>query len=294
MRVLLTGAGGLVGGRLAAILHSDGFEVLAAYRSAAPPGGPRPLRLVLEDADALARVLDAERPAAIVHAAALAQVGRCFERPDDATATNARLPGLIARACRERGLRLIALSTDLVFSGEWAPLGEQEPARPLSVYGRTKLAGEDAVLAEHPAAAIARIALVVGRGHGARPSASESLVWTLRKGGQPLLFEDEYRTPVDPESLAQAVRRLLERGGAGRYHLGGRERLSRYQLGRRVALALGLDASALRVGRQADLTASEPRAADVSLDSARARGELGWEPRALDESLRESRLGPPD
>ncbi len=216
----------------------------------------------------------------------------------DRTTPRRRTPGCparIARACRERGLRLIALSTDLVFSGERAPLGEQEPARPLSVYGRTKLAGEDAVLAEHPAAAIARIALVVGRGHGARPSASESVVWTLRTGGQPLLFERRV-----PHARRSRVPRAGRQRGSwsavapAATTWAGRERLSRYELGRRVALALGLDASALRVGRQADLTASEPRAADVSLDSARARRELGWEPRALDESLRESRLGPPD
>ena len=292
MRILVTGAGGLVGGRLAAILHAKGFEVLAAYRSAAPPRGPRAFRVELEDDDALARLLDAEHPDAVVHGAALAQIESCYARPDLAASTNSRLPGRIAHACRERDLRLVTLSTDLVFSGARAPLGEQDPARPLSVYGKTKLAGEEAVLEAHPEAAVARIALVIGRGHGPRASASESVAWAVRADRRPLLFSDEYRTPVDPESVAQAIGQLLECGGAGRFHLGGPERLSRFELGRRVALALGLEASALIAGRQADHEAREPRPVDVSLDSTRAQRELGWRPRPLDEAIAESRLSP--
>jgi dTDP-4-dehydrorhamnose reductase len=292
VRVLVTGAGGLVGGRLAAILHAKGFDVLATYRSAAPPSGPRSIRIDLADDRVLSRLLDAERPEAVVHAAALAQIDRCCAQPDAATSSNVRLPGRLAQACRERGLRLVALSTDLVFSGDRAPLGELDAVGPLSVYGRTKLAGEKAVLAAYPEAAIARIALVIGRGHGPRASASESVAWALRAGQSALLFSDEYRTPVDPESVAQAVTRLIELGGAGLFHLGGPERLSRYELGRRVARALGLEASDLLAGRQADHEAKEPRPADVSLDSSRARRELAWEPRPLDEALRESRLSP--
>ena len=290
--MLVTGAGGLVGGRLAAILHAKGLETLAVYRSAAPPSGPRALQLALEDQDGLERLLDLERPDAVVHAAALAQIDRCYERPFEALSSNGRLPGRLARACRARGLRLVALSTDLVFAGDRAPLAEADPVRPQSVYGRSKLAGEEAVLAEHPEAAIARIALVVGRGHGPRASASEALAWALRAGRQPLLFGDEYRTPVDPESVADAVKRILERGGSGRYHLGGPERVSRYELGLRVARVLGLDPSGLLAGRQADHAAREPRPADVSLDSRRAQRELAWEARPLDEALRDSRLSP--
>ncbi len=227
-----------------------------------------------------------------MHAAALAQVARCFEQPAAAVAANTRLPGRIAQACRERGLRLIALSTDLVFSGERAPLSEGDEAQPRNTYGRTKLAGEEAVLAACPEAAIVRLALVVGRGHGPRPSASEAIAWALRRGERPLLFADEYRTPVDPESVAAAIERLLQRGGSGRYHLGGSERLSRHELGQRVSRALGLDAARLLLGRQADRPTSEPRPADISLDSTRAARELGWVPRPLDEALAESRAQP--
>jgi dTDP-4-dehydrorhamnose reductase len=228
----------------------------------------------------------------VLHAAAIGQANRCQERPDEAHRVNAVLPGTLGRLCRERGLRLVAVSTDLVFGGDRAFVGEGDPPRPLSVYGRTKLAGEDAVLAACPGAAVGRVALTLGRGHGARGTSSESIGWALRAGRTVRLFTDEYRTPVDPESLVDALIRLLEGRGSGRFHLGGPERVSRYDLGVRVARALGLPESGIVAGRQSDHTGPDPRAADVSLDSSRARAELGWRQRPIEEAIREGRPEP--
>lgn len=292
MRVLVTGAGGLLGGRIAALLHAGGFDVLAAHRRTPPPRGPRSVSIELHDPDALVRLLDAERPDAVVHAAVLGRVDQCQDGPAQAEATNATLPATVARLCRDRGLRLVALSTDMVFAGDRAPVREDDPARPLSVYGRTKRDGERAVLEALPQAAVARVALVYGRGHGPRGTSSESVAWSLRAGGRAVLFTDEHRTPIDPESVADAVARLLRRGGSGLYHLGGPERLSRYELGARVARLLGLDATLLVASRQDERPAPEPRPKDLSLDSGRARRELGWEPRPVDEALRDGRSAP--
>ncbi len=292
MRLAVTGAGGLLGGRLAALLHERGLEVLAIHRRAAPPPGPRAVALELLAPGALERLLDRERPDAVLHAAVLGRTDLCQERPGDARAANVALPRLLAESCAGRGLRLVALSTDLVFAGDAAPYRETDAAGASSVYGATKHEGEEAVLAAFPAAVVARVALVLGRGHGARGTASESVAWALRAGRSVPLFTDEYRTPIDPESVADAVERLLCAGASGLFHLGGPERLSRHQLGRRVARALGLSEAGLVAARQADYAGPDPRPADVSLESGRARRELGWEPRPIDRALREGRLAP--
>ena len=287
MRVLVTGAGGLLGGRIAALLAQRGHDVLGACRRTPPDPGLPSVSIELTDPDALEALLDREPPAAVVHCA-VAQAGQCLEQPELAEEVNGRLPGRLGALCRARRIRVIGLSTDLVLSGDRA-FSDESQAGPLSHYGRTKLAGEDALLAADPSAAVARVPLVVGRGHGPRSTASEGVARGLREGRRPRLFTDEFRTPVDPESVTAALGLLLERGGTGRFHLGGPERLSRYDLGIRTARALGLSPDGIEAALQADHTGPEPRAADTSRDSGRARRERGWEPRPLDEVLAESR-----
>jgi dTDP-4-dehydrorhamnose reductase len=290
LRVLVTGAGGLLGGRLAALLHERGLDVTAAHRQALPPPGPRAVAAELDGAPSVEALLDETRPEAVVHAAVLSRADDCENRPDAADLVNARLPGLVARACGERGIRLVALSTDLVFSGDRSFSSERDATVPGNVYGRSKLAGERAVLEACPAAAVARVALVLGRGHGSRATSSESIAQALRAGRPQKLFTDEFRTPIDPESVADALARLLAGSQAGVFHLGGPERLSRFELGERVARAFGLPTRGLVPALQAEHQGPDRRAPDASLDSGRARRELGWQPRPLDAAIREGRL----
>jgi dTDP-4-dehydrorhamnose reductase len=292
VRVLVTGAGGLLGGELAMLLAARGLDVVAIWRRTPPPVGLRSIVVELTDRGALERTLEEEKPDAVVHAAVISRTDECEREPAVAEAVNARLPAHLAAACRSRGLRLVGLSTDLVLGGDRAFSDEETPPGPVSVYGRTKLAGEEALLEADPTAAVARVALVVGRGHGPRPTASEAVVWALREGHRPRLYQDEYRTPVDAASVADAVARLLTRGGAGRFHLGGSERLSRLSLGRRVARVLGLPSQGIEAGLQADHPGPDRRPPDTSLDSRRARSELDWSPRPLDVALAESRVFP--
>lgn len=257
-----------------------------------PPPGLEPVRFDLADPAGFDRALDAARPDALVHSAALADPDRCECEPEMADAFNVAALARLARLCRERGLRLVALSTDLVFAGDRTFAGEDDPAAPILVYGRSKLAGEAAVLAEDPAAVVLRVPLVHGRGHGSRATASEAIAWALRAGRAVRLFTDQVRTPVDPESIADAIARVLATGPVGRLHLGGAERLSRHELGLRVAAVLGLPAHLITPVRQADLPSAAPRPADVSLDGRRAHEVLGWRPRPLDTGIRDGRAAP--
>ena len=139
-----------------------------------------------------------------------------------------------------------------------------------------------------PRGVVLRIALVAGRGYGSRPTASEAVLWALRRGERPRLFDDQYRSPIDPESVAALIEAVLRRQATGLFHAGGPERLSRYSLGCRLADRFGLPASAIeRASRSVQTGAARP--ADASLSSEKARRELEWQPRALDDVLAESR-----
>jgi dTDP-4-dehydrorhamnose reductase len=188
-------------------------------------------------------------------------------------------------------VRIIALSTDLVFAGDRAPYAEDDEPAPRLAYARTKYDGERALLAEDPSAVVLRLPLMAGRGHGRRATATESAAWALRAGRALRLFTDQYRTPLDAESVAEAIERLLASAHTGTFHVGGAERVSRYEIGRRVAEAFALPLDLITPIRQGDLPLA-PRPADVSLASDRARAVLGWRPRPLADAIREGRPGP--
>jgi dTDP-4-dehydrorhamnose reductase len=290
-RLLVTGASGLLGGRLAALLASD-FEVAAARHVSPVPAGRDEVALDLTSAASVAAAFETARPDAVVHSAALADADRCEREPALAAAVNVEGTARLADACARRGIRLVLISTDLVLSGEKALWREEDEARPLQEYGRSKRAAERETLARGAGNAVVRVALVHGRGFGPRGTATESLRWALAARRPLRLFTDQFRTPVDAASVAAALAALVRGRGEGLYHLGGPERLSRYELGLRVARALGLPAAVIEGLAQDEVAATAARPKDVSLDIGRARRELGFEPLAVDEAIRAGRPNP--
>ena len=284
-RLLVTGAAGLLGGRLAQLLAEEFAVTAGAHRTKAPEGLAT-VSLDLTASASLGAAIETVRPEAVLHAA-VANVDRCETHPAESEAVNVGGTALVAEACARHGTRLVVLSTDLVFGGpvREGGLDEADPPAPLLGYGRTKLAGEEAALRLCAGSAVARIALVCGRGYGPRGTCSEGVAWALRRGDRLRLFRDQWRTPVDAEAIAVAVARLLHGAGEGRYHLGGPERVSRYDLGLRTAAAFGLAPTGIEAVTQAAFSLGAPRPTDVSLDSTRARRELGFAPRALDDMI---------
>lgn len=287
----MTGAGGTLGGALASALARS-VLVVAGRRHAPTPAGLPSVALDLDSEAAIEAALESARVDAVVHSAAIADVDLCEREPEAAHRANTVASGALARACARHDLALVALSTDLVFPSSPVAVSERDATGPVSAYGRSKLAGEQALLAAHPGAAVVRVALVIGLGHGPRATASEAIAWGLR-AAQPLrLYVDQFRAPVDAASLADAIARILERGASGIFHLGGPERVSRHGLGLRVAALLGLPRGGIVAIRRAELPSLGPRPAEVCLDSTRARSELGWEPRTLDAMILDGRPVP--
>lgn len=288
MRILITGAGGLVGGRLGPLLARN-HSILAVIRNQQGPAGIESVRLDLSDQAAADALFRSRRPNVVVHCAALADPEICERDPERARRENEVTTGIVVNASGRMGARLITLSTDLVLDGETAWSRETVRPGPIAEYGRCKLAAEIAAMADRPEVVIFRVALVVGRGHGARLSASESIAQRLTRGEGVTLYEDEWRTPIDPDSVAQAIEAAIQRPRiSGLFHLGGSERLTRMQLGQRVAKVLGLDASLIQSSQRAQHKGA-PRPRDVSLDTRRAKEELGWVARALDVAILEGR-----
>ncbi|WP_017298032.1 SDR family oxidoreductase [Nodosilinea nodulosa] len=278
-RLLVTGASGFLGWHLCRAAQAT-WRVEGTYHQNTPPLPGVTLHTVdFTDLDALKPWLEELAPDAIIHTAALSQPNRCEQDPHLSYQLNVEATRLLAQFCGSRHLPFAFTSTDQVFDGQAAPYSEDSVPSPISVYGRHKVEAEALVQALHPAAVICRLPLLYGPPSPTAECFLQGFVRTL-KAGQPLhLFTDEFRTPAYVEDVAAGLLFALE-NTAGLLHLGGPDRLSRYDFGLRMAATFGLDQNLILPGKQADVAMPAPRPADVSSNSQRAFG-LGYRPRSV-------------
>ncbi|NHC16473.1 dTDP-4-dehydrorhamnose reductase [Motilibacter deserti] len=145
MRWLVTGAGGMLGRDLVAVLEAAGEQVDARDRAGLDVLDPDAVQA------AVSGLAGDDGPGVVVNCAAWTDVDGAEEREAEATRVNGEAVALIAAACAQTGARLLHPSTDYVFPGDaTAPYAEDDPTAPLNAYGRSKLAGEQAVLRLHP------------------------------------------------------------------------------------------------------------------------------------------------
>src|SRR5262245_16141947 len=271
MRWLVTGASGQLGGYLLRHLREHGEEVVAWSGSVCGEVCGVPLQAVdLADTASMPVPFHDAKPQAVIHAAALARVDECLRDPKRARRVNSHATARLAELSAEAGARFVYVSTDLVFDGERAPYRESDPPQPLSVYGHTKADGETAALAA-PRSAVARVSLLFGPTLTGRPGFFDSLIANLRAGRPVTMFADEWRTPLAMPAAAAALVEIARSDVTGMVHVGGPDRLSRLEMGECIADHLGASRSALISASRNSITAAEPRARDVSLDSSRWR-----------------------
>jgi dTDP-4-dehydrorhamnose reductase len=271
MRLLITGASGQLGAYLLHELRSKDVDVVAWSGSRSEPLFDVAMRPVnLAEPEQIAKAFRETRPECVIHAGAITTVDGCFRSPDEARRVNTEATAQLADLAAALGARLVFVSTDLVFDGEKGGYREEDAAAPLSVYGRSKLAGEQAVLS-HGRSVVARVSLLFGPALIARPSFFDMQVKALQTGSAVTLFSDEWRTPLSLVAAAQNVLALAFSDFTGLLHLGGPERLSRVEMGQQIASFLGADASVIAPTQRACAAPAEPRPRDVSLDSTRWR-----------------------
>ena len=231
------------------------------------------LHMDLADGPSIPRVFEEVRPDLVVHAAALTNIDLAEREPHLAEIINVDGSRFVARAARRVGSRMVAISTDAVFDGSAGPKTEDDEPRPLNVYGRTKLDGEQAVLAEHPDALVVRTTPV-----GFSPRGDQLAGWILgrlRSGQAVPGFVDAIFSPIDADALCQRVLALLTRGERGVYHVAGGSRVSKHAFARELARATGLDPTSVVEARLRDLRFVAPRGRDLSLSADRSSAVLG-------------------
>ncbi|MFC8269388.1 SDR family oxidoreductase [Streptomyces cinereoruber] len=271
MTVLIIGASGFLGTELVRQACAAGQATAATFNSR--PGGPAGAtwhQLDLRDARRLDEVLDAVAPTAVINASS----------GDADWAVTAEGSLRLTVAAASRGIRLVHVSSDAIFSGADVHYAETALPDPITPYGAAKAVSETAVRVLHPGAAVARTSLIIGDGGSAHERIVHELAAGTREG---VLFTDDIRCPVHVADLAAALWELALSNATGVFHLAGPDAVSRFTLGVLVARRDGLDPALLPAGRRAD--SSLPGALDVRLDSRATQRQLSTRLRGVREFL---------
>jgi dTDP-4-dehydrorhamnose reductase len=265
MRALVIGASGQVGNALCAALISRGHAVAGTYRrtgdpsrrfvdafAAARSSSPALWQLDVTDHAGAARLVADVRPEWVFCPAGLTHVDYCEDHPEEAARVNRDAPAALARAAAAIGAGFVWYSSDYVFDGRAGPYAEGDAPNPLSVYGRTKLEGERAVLDASPRALVVRSTGV----YGPEPQEKNFVYQLLRRlgAGQRMPVPgDQVSTPTYNRDLAAASVMLAEREAHGIYHVAGPSLLDRHAFAVLAAGIFALDATLVVAAKTADL-----------------------------------------
>ncbi len=241
--LLITGAAGMLGRTLLRRFAALGAE------------GTDRRALDLVDAAAVDAAIAARRPRTVINCAAMTAVDRCESERDAAFAANATATANLARACRRQGARLIHISTDYVFAGDLdRPYHEADAPAPRTVYGQSKLAGEQAVRELCPGHLIARVAWLYGPGG---PSFIHTMLKLGSQAGPELtVVDDQIGNPTSTDAVAAALAALIDSPITGVAHLTCAGETSWYGLSHEIFALRGL-----RRGVRPCTTAQFPRPA---------------------------------
>ncbi|ROS78573.1 dTDP-4-dehydrorhamnose reductase [Cellulomonas sp. PhB143] len=264
MKWIVVGARGMLGQDVTDLLGSRGEQVHALGRQ----------ELDVLDAPAVAAAL--EGADVVVNCAAYTAVDAAEDHEADAFALNAVGAAHVARAAAAHGARVVHVSTDYVFDGAArAPYGEDAPIAPSSAYGRTKAAGEWAVLAASAQNMVVRTAWLYGAGGGCFP---RTIVRVARERGGVAVVTDQIGQPTWTRDVAETIARLVEADAPGGiYHATSSGEASWYEFARSAVEAAGLDADSVTPVTSESFVRPAPRPAYSVLGHERSRG-AGVEP----------------
>ena len=270
---LITGAAGLIGGYLVrnASCWVPDWDVRGVTRA----------EVDLTDRAQVRRVWDRHRPDLVIHCAALSRTGHCEQDPALARLINVEATRLLADLARD--VPFVFLSSDQVFDGAKGQYVETDAVHPLNVYGQTKAEAEQVVLG-NPAHAVVRIALTAGTSPTRDRSFVEDMVRAAVKGTRLTLFTDEFRCPLPAGALVRALWEFGLQRRPGLYHLGGHERLSRWEIGELLAARFPELRSSIQPGSVVAYQ-GPPRPPDLSMRSDKIQALLSFRPPGLRQWL---------
>jgi dTDP-4-dehydrorhamnose reductase len=276
-KVLITGANGLLGQQLVKIFQKD-YDTLALGLQPEPrlPGGNfQYYQGDLTNRQQLRNLVHEFVPNFMINAAGFTDVDGSETQRELCWKVNVSGLENLVYAAQKVNARVIQVSTDYVFDGLAGPYDEEARPNPLGFYGRSKLAGENALISSKVNYAIARTMVLFGTGREIRPNFVTWLITQLLSGKSVRIVDDQFGNPTLASELAVALRQLAESGRKDIYHISGSEVIDRYHFALKIAETFGLDSHLIRPAKTSDLKQAAPRPLRSGFDIAKAVRELG-------------------
>jgi len=268
----ITGAGGLIGSYLQRTTTHWTIRPLTRQD------------LDLTEPSTVERRFREERPALVIHCAALSKSVACEKDPPRARKLNVEVTGHLAALSAD--IPFFFFSTDLVFDGKLGNYDEAAPVNPLSVYGHTKAEAEQIVL-HNPRHTVIRTSLNAGISPTRDRGFNEEMRAAWESGRTLDLFVDEFRCPIPAVITARAVWELADKRATGLFHVAGAQRLSRVDIGHALAARWPQLSPRIKAGSLNDYS-GPPRSPDASLNCAKARALLSLPLPRFTQWLREN------
>lgn len=242
--------------------------------------GPGVVPCNAEDQEGLQRLFDQHQFGAVLDCAGNCALKQCEFAPELAWRINVGgIQNLLTQTV-PRGVRLVHLSCDLVFSGNEGVGGyvETDPTDPVTVYGRTMAAGEEAIESVDPTACILRISLPMGVSFSGHAGAIDWITSRFKKSRPATLYTDEIRTPTYTDCLNRLCETMLTNELSGIFHAGASRRLSLYQIAQIINRVGGYDPDCLQGIPRHEAGPIPPRAGNVCMDCSKLITALGYDP----------------
>lgn len=285
MKLLITGASGLYGSKLAELASNNQHEVYSIHNQH-PAAHGTPIQVDIADKSKLIEEFLKVRPDAIVHAASMTDVDKCEQNRELAYKINVEGTRNVVDASKACEAFLLYISTDYVFDGEKGCYLETDLPSPISYYGYTKLKAEELVRNMTDNFCIARTSVI----YGATPAAGKInfALWLLNKlksKERANVFVDQWNSPTLNSSLAEMTLEAVEKQLDGVYHLSGATRISRFDFAQVFAKTFGLEASCLVPTSMKAFSSPAKRPEDSSLNTTKAERTLKHKPIKVQDAL---------
>jgi len=286
-RILIIGSNGMLGQKLTSyFMFKRDVELLCtSFEDESFFSDVSYLKIDISSAKEIKNLINSFCPDMIINTAAYTNVDGCETEKELAWKVNVTGIENVVKYSKGCKSHLIHISSDYIFDGIAGPYHETDLPNPISYYGKTKLAGENAIVSSNIDYTILRTNVLYGPTQFGRPDFVKWVVSSLRNNERIKIVNDQINNPTYIEDIVSVIVKVIDIKKKGIYNIGGSEILSRLEFTYKISDYFNLDSSLISEITTVELNQAAPRPLKSGVINLKAETELGYKPHSIDETL---------